>query len=105
MQQRLDVGTLPAQPLDAATAFMALYLPHARALIEDPQATALAIVMPPADKAHGDWRLALARDLAREYAPKRANIVAAEPAEALARMLQFLSDAPGVTGHYCEAHE
>jgi hypothetical protein len=105
MQLRLEVGALPERPLDAATAFMALYLPQARALMEDSKASALAIILQPADKGHSDWRLALARDLAREYAPKRANVVAAIPGEALARMLQFLSDAPGVTGHYCEAHE
>lgn len=105
MQQRLDVGTLPDQPLDAATAFMALYLPQARVLIEDPYTTALAIIFPPANKVHRDWRRALARDLAREYAPKRANVVAASPGEALAQVLQFLSDAPGLTGHYCETHE
>lgn len=84
---------------------MAIYLPQARALIEDADTRALVIILQPADKSHSDWRLALARDLAREYAPKRANVVAAIPGEALARMLQFLSDAPGVTGHYCEAHE
>jgi hypothetical protein len=105
MQRQLVVGTLPSQPLDAATAFMAFYLPQARALIEEPQATALAIILPPASKAHDDWRRALARDLAREYAPKRANVIAASAGEPLAQMLQFLSDAPGVTGHYCEAHE
>jgi hypothetical protein len=105
MQRQLEAGILPEQPLDAATAFMALYLPQARALIEEPQTASLAIILPPADKAHDDWRRALARDLAREYAPKRANVVAAIPGEALAHMLQFLSDAPGVTGHYCEAHE
>lgn len=102
MQRRLEVGTLPAQPLDAASAFIALYLPQARALIEDPAASALAIVLPPADAAHADWRRTLARDLAREYTPKRANVIAAAPGEGLAAMLRYLSDAPGVTGHYCE---
>lgn len=105
MQQRLEVGRLPDGPLDAATAFMALYLVHARALIEAPQASALAIILPPADAAHEDWRRTLARDLARDYAPKRANVIAATPGARCEAMLQFLSDAPGVTGHYCEAHE
>lgn len=105
MQQRLEVGALPDSPLDAAAAVMALHLPQARTLIEAPGATALAIILPPADKAHGDWRRALAHDLAREYAPKRANIVAALPGAACEAMLQFLSDAQGVTGHYCEVHE
>lgn len=105
MQRELAANNLPEQPLDAATAFMALYLPQARTIIEHPHTTAIAIILPPADKSHSDWRRALARDLAREYAPKRANIIAASGGKALAQMLQFLSDAPGVTGHYCEAHE
>ena len=105
MQARLDVGALPDGPLDAATAFIALYLPAARALIEAADVNALAIILPPAGPDHRDWRRAIARDLARDYAPKRANLVAARPGEGLAAMLQFLSDAPGVTGHYCEADE
>jgi hypothetical protein len=105
MQQRLDVGHLPDAPLDAACAFMALYLPQARALIERPGASALAIILPPAGKDHSDWRRALARDLARDYTPKRANVIAASPGAGCEAMLQFLSDAHGVTGHYCELHE
>ncbi|MFN4037809.1 MAG: Rossmann fold domain-containing protein [Erythrobacter sp.] len=105
MQRRLEVGLLPDQPLDAATAFMALYLPQARALIEAEGVSALAIILPPAGKEQSDWRRTLARDLAREYAPKRANVVAARPGAGCEAMLQFLSDAQGVTGHYCEVHE
>ncbi|MFN3990002.1 MAG: Rossmann fold domain-containing protein [Erythrobacter sp.] len=105
MQQQLEVALLPDAPLDAATAFMALYLPQARALIEAEGASALAIILPPAPKAHADWRRTLARDLAREYAPRRANVIAARPGAGREAMLQFLSDAPGVTGHYCEVDE
>ena len=105
MQQRLEVAGLPDAPLDAATAFMALYLSQARALIEADGASALAIILPPAPKSHADWRRALARDLAREYAPKRANVVAGVTGEGCEAILQFLSDAPGLTGHYCEGNE
>lgn len=105
MQARLEVGRLPEAPLDAAMAFMALYLPQARALIAGEDTSALAIILPPAPKAHADWRRTLARDLARDYAPKRANVIAAQPGDACEAMLQFLSDAHGLTGHYCEAHE
>lgn len=105
MQARLDVAGLPAAPLDAASAFTAEHLPTARALIEADSASALAIILPPADASHADWRRAIARDLARAYAPKRANVIAGNTGPALDAMLQFLSDAPGVTGHYCEAHE
>jgi hypothetical protein len=105
MQRVLEVASLPDRPLDAATAFMARYLPQARTLLESSDVLALAIIVPPAGKAHCDWRRALARGLAREYAPKRTNLIAAQPGEACQQMLRFLSDAPGVTGHYCEAHE
>lgn len=105
MQARLEVRGLPEAPLDAASAFAIQHLAAARALIEDENANALAVILPPADASHADWRRALARDLARAYAPKRANVIAAVPGPALDGMLQFLSDAPGVTGHYCEAHE
>ena len=105
MQARLDVGALPDRPLDAATDFMALYLPAARALIEADEVSALAIILPSAGPDHRDWRRAIARDLARDYAPRRANLVAARPGAGLEALLQFLSDAPGVTGHYCETDE
>ena len=105
MQRTLEVGLLPEGALDAATAFMALHLEAARALLADPQTTALAIILPPAPHDHRDWRLALARDLAREVTPKRVNVVAGVPGEARAATLRFLADAPGVTGQYLPCHE
>jgi len=103
--RRLEVGRLPDGALDAANAFMAFHLEAARAILADPQATALVIVLPPAAHDHRDWRLALARDLAREVAPQRVNVIAGAPGEALAATLRFLSDAPGVTGHYLVCDE
>ena len=105
MQRQLEIGLLPDSALDAQTAFMALHLEAARALLADTATTALAIVLPPAAHGHRDWRLALARDLAREVAPKRVNIVSGHPGEALAATLRFLADAPGVTGQYLVCHE
>jgi hypothetical protein len=105
MQARLEVAELPAEPLDAASAFAARHLAAARALIAGEGTSALAIILPPAPPAHRDWRRALARDLARAHAPARANVIAARPGAGLEAMLQFLSDAPGVTGHYCEVDE
>ena len=49
--------------------------------------------------------LPAARDLAREAAPKRVNIIAGTPGAARNDVLRFLADAPGVTGHYCVCHE
>lgn len=105
MQRALEVGLLPEGALDAATAFMALHLEAARALLAAQETTALAIILPPAAHDHRDWRLALARDLAREVAPKRVNVVSGAPGEARAATLRFLADAPGVTGQYLPCHE
>lgn len=104
MMRRLDIAALPAQPITAASAFMTAHLPEARRLLESEGTDALAIILPAASSDHGDWRRTLARDLAREYAPRRVNVVTGE-GEALDTLLRFLTDAPGVTGHYCEAHE
>lgn len=105
MQRQLEIGLLPDLALDAQTAVIALHLEAARALLADPQATALAILLPPAAHDHRDWRLALARDLAREAAPKRVNIVSGHPGEARNAVLRFLADAPGVTGQYLVCHD
>ena len=98
--RELEVGLLPESALGAAGAFMAAHLEAARALLAVPDVSALAIILPPAPRDHRDWRLALARDLAREAAPKRVNVVAGSPGEARAATLRFLADARGVTGQY-----
>lgn len=100
MQRQLAVTALPAAALDAAGAFMAFHLEAARAVLNQSDCTALAIILPPAPHDHIDWRRALARDLAREVAPKRVNVVAGTPGAALSETLRFLDSAPGVTGQY-----
>ena len=103
--RRLDVPVLPESALGAAAAFMAEHLAQARALLAEADCTALAIILAPAPHDHGDWRLALARDLAREAAPARLNVVAGYPGPALDETLRFLADAPGVTGQYLVCDE
>ncbi len=103
--RQLETGFLPDNPLDAAGAFMAFHLEAARAVLAAPDCTALAIILLPAAHDHRDWRLALARDLAREAAPKRVNVVAGEASAGRAEALRFLADAPGVTGQYLACHE
>lgn len=105
MQRQLEVADLPAAALDAAGAFMAFHLEAARGLLSQSDCTALAIILPPAPHDHTDWRRALARDLAREVAPKRVNVVAGTPGEARTKALHFLEDAPGVTGQYLSCHD
>ncbi|MCX9148196.1 Rossmann fold domain-containing protein [Erythrobacter sp. WG] len=105
MQRELAVDWLPESALDAAGAFMAFRLAAARAMLADAETTALAIVLPPAGHDHRDWRLALARDLAREAAPRRVNVVAGPDGERRAATLRYLADAPGVTGQYLVCDE
>ena len=103
--RQLEIAALPEAAIDAAAAFMAFHVETARALLAEPDCTALAIILPPASYDHRDWRLAMARDLAREAAPKRVNIVAGLPGDAREETLHFLADAPGVTGQYLVCHE
>ena len=103
--RRIEVGLLPDSALDAAGAFMAFHLEAARTLLAASDCSALAIILPPAAHDHRDWRLALARDLAREVTPKRVNVVAGNPGEARDATLRFLADAAGVTGQYLVCHE
>lgn len=103
--RQLEVGLLPDAALDAASAFMAFHLEAARSILAQPDTTALALILPPAAHDHRDWRLALARDLAREVPPRRVNVVAGAPGEARAATLRFLADAPGVTGQYLVCHD
>jgi len=105
MMRQLEVGLLPEAALDAMGAFMAFHLDGARTMLAAPDCTALAIILPPAPPDHRDWRLALARDLARAATPKRVNVVAGNPGDARAATLRFLADAPGVTGQYLVCHE
>ena len=105
MQRQIEVAALPDGALDAAGTFMAFHLEAARAVLADPDCTALAIVLPPAGHDHRDWRLALARDLAREAAPRRVNLVAGPAGSGREELLRFLAQAPGVTGHYLVCHE
>ena len=103
--RQIDVGPLPDAALEAAAAFMAHHLGAARAVLAAPDCTALTIILPPAPYDHRDWRQALARDLARAAAPKRANVLAAAPGPARDAALRFLADAVAVTGQYLVCHE
>ncbi|WP_337192884.1 Rossmann fold domain-containing protein [Alteraurantiacibacter buctensis] len=88
--------SLPADPQAAAAAFYAN--PPTT-----PDAGDLVLVFPPAGTAHKDWRLAAVRDLARDAAPAaRVNAVIDGDAAALATVLAYLADAPGVTGQIFE---
>lgn len=102
-QAVLRVGELPDAPLDAAEVFFGGYLAQARQLLGE-GAASLVIALPDAPQDHDDWRRALARDLARAYAPQRVNVVAEGRSGSANEILEFLGYAPGVTGQYIPAH-
>ncbi|AWW74219.1 hypothetical protein CD351_07225 [Erythrobacter sp. KY5] len=96
---------LPSGALEAHTFFITHMLQAVREAIEDESCASLTIALPPAASDHDDWRKALASDLARTFTPKRINIAGGEPGSALDEVLRYLKDAPGVTGHYVQAHD
>jgi hypothetical protein len=104
-QQLYMVETLPEGSLDASAAFFADHLESAKALLKDPQTSALTIVLPAANADHDGWRTSLARDLARKFTPARVNVVSGSAGSARDAVLAYLGNANGVTGHYCAAHE
>ena len=105
MQALLEIGSLPESGLDASAYFIAHHLKVAEDMLEKADEGGLAILLPSADVSHDDWRRALARDLARKYAPKRVNVIARGSDAATEATLAYLRDAPGVTGQYLVSHE
>lgn len=92
-------------PLIAHAAFFEETLATANAALDDAQTASLTIILPPASSEHDAWRRALAADLARAHTPKRVNIAAGTKGDALNTLRAYLRDAPGVTGHYVQAHD
>jgi hypothetical protein len=106
MAQRFyEVSDLPESGLEASAAFHRKHLEPARALIGENEGSSLVIVLPPAEPDHADWRRTLARDLARAHAPARVNVIAGSDANQLAKLIEYLGSAKGVTGHYLQTHE
>jgi hypothetical protein len=95
----LRIDGLPPEPLDAAAAFHAHWLPQAIALTEA-DADSLVLLFPAADHTHREWRLATVQGLARRFAPLRVNALACDQAEPIDAALRYLAAAPGVTGQY-----
>jgi hypothetical protein len=95
-QAVLRIDGLPQGALDAAAAFHAAWLPRIRDELASDEALALVFGAAPYD--HRGWRLVAVQDLAREAAPTRVNAVVGDDEDALVRMLDWLAQAPGVTG-------
>ncbi|MEM1195187.1 MAG: Rossmann fold domain-containing protein [Pseudomonadota bacterium] len=92
-------------PLQAHAAFFGDHLKSIQQVMANDGIASFTLVLPPASSDHDAWRRAVAGDLAREFTPKRVNIAAGVKGEALDTVLTFLRDAPGVTGHYLQAHD
>lgn len=95
-QAVLRIVGLPEGALDAAAAFHAEWLARARQAlaVED----ALSLVFPAAAHEHRGWRLAAVQDLAREASPRRVNGISGDAGPAIATTVEWLAQAPGVTG-------
>jgi len=100
-QAALRLEGLPEGALDAAAAFHAEWLSRAREALA--ASDALALVFPRATYDHRGWRLAAVQDLAREAAPKRVNGVVGDEERAVATTLDWLAQAPGITGQLLAA--
>ena len=95
-QAVVRVDSLPEGALDAAAAFHAEWLPRAREALAG--SDALVLVLPRAAYDHRGWRLAVVQELAREVAPKRVNGVVGDEERAVAPTLDWLAQAPAITG-------
>jgi len=98
VQEILRIDPLPDSPLKAAAQFHAEYLPKVLDLLADSENVVIALSY--ADSHHNDWRRSVARDLAREFAPKRVNIVSSTDETRIAATCDYLQRADGITGQY-----
>ena len=92
---------LPDDPLDAAEAFHARVVPEIRFAIRVGDLPA-SIVVAAADYTHRGWRLAAVQALAREAAPGRVNAVTGDDERAISTTVEWLAQAPGITGQLLE---
>ena len=97
MQRVLRIDGLPQEAINAAAEFYRCWLAQVRTILTE-GTSSLVLVMPFAPHDHRDWRRGLARDLAREAAPCRVNVIAGGNDAAIAATLEYLALAPGVTG-------
>jgi hypothetical protein len=93
---RFAIGDLPEGALDAADHFHAEWLPMLRHHLD--VGSDIALVFPPADHSHNEWRRAVVAGLAREYAPARANAISGDDGEAIEAALEYLVHSPAITG-------
>ncbi len=92
------IDDLPPAPLDAAHQFHAVHVPRIRDELGDGPGANLVLAFAAAGPEHRAWRLAAIQELAREWAPRRANAVAGGDGPAREAAIAFLDENPGITG-------
>lgn len=90
----LRVGALPDDALVAAAEFHERILSQVRAADGED----LVLVFEPANHEHRGWRLAVVQQLARDQAPRRVNAIESDDQAATAAAVEYLENAPGLTG-------
>ena len=95
----LPVGPLPDDPIAAAAAFHADWVPRVLAAL-DGGAEVVTLVFAPAGLAHVGWREAAVQLLARERTPARINAIAGDEPDGISATAEFIDAAPGLTGQY-----
>ena len=101
-QAVIEVADLPGDALSSAAAFHATYVVRAEEVLANHDA--VLFILPDADYEHTDWRRGAVRTLARRYAPKRVNMIAASDFAAIEAMTDYLGRAKAITGQYLPAH-
>lgn len=95
----LRFDDVPSSPISAAGRFYADHLPIISSHLASTKGD-LAVILPAARPKHDHWRRAAARDLAREHAPARVNIIGGGDADEVEQSVRFLKDTHGITGQY-----
>lgn len=99
---RIAIDNLPGSALAAADYFYSHHLAAIRQMLG--QGKDAVLLLSAADHTHNDWRNAAIAGLAREYTPARINGISGGDGTARDRAIEYLTNAPGVTGQYLPLH-
>ena len=95
---RYDADGPTDDPVAAAAHFHREHLYAVEAVLREGRS--VAIVLPPANREHREWREAVAAMLARRYAPLRCNAVTGAN---VGPLVSYLESAKAITGQYLVA--
>ena len=89
---------VPENSANPPTAAQAFYTEHCPGSLCSGDFDLMIVRFRPAGHEHRGWRLAAVQDLARAAAPSRVNGIVGDNEQAIAEVIAWLEDAPGVTG-------